>query len=299
MSFTPKDWKDLPDVTTPLSAAALEDLEVRVTDYADEVAAEAQLNATNYTGARETAIRTDLTDDLSLYADQAAQQAELNANSYTDSVVGGGGSPALAKYIATAQQITSTTYVKATTADEVTGLVTDNDYGILEVGFRALWRESSMDAFARAAIFVNDTQLQTLRGYTSLSPGNQAGCFPGGSTSNNDMPLITFPIGLCSFNTSGGIGSATLPASFSTPLALGMQWGLGHSGPTWTDDDTNRRMTYDNMAGGPFWAGGGTVKIPVPAGTHSVDIRYKVNATYNCTVKERRLWVRVLEHAEA
>lgn len=35
MAFTTKDWKDSPNVTTPLSAAAIEDLEMRVTDYSD------------------------------------------------------------------------------------------------------------------------------------------------------------------------------------------------------------------------------------------------------------------------
>lgn len=33
MAFTPKDWRDSPDTTTPLDAAALEDLETRVTNY--------------------------------------------------------------------------------------------------------------------------------------------------------------------------------------------------------------------------------------------------------------------------
>jgi hypothetical protein len=37
MAFTPKDWKDAPDHSTPLSAAALEDLEARVAAYADSV----------------------------------------------------------------------------------------------------------------------------------------------------------------------------------------------------------------------------------------------------------------------
>lgn len=35
MPHTPKDWKDLPDRTTPLSAAAIEDLETRLGAYAD------------------------------------------------------------------------------------------------------------------------------------------------------------------------------------------------------------------------------------------------------------------------
>lgn len=35
MPFTPKDWKNAPDTSTPITEAALEDLETRVTDYAD------------------------------------------------------------------------------------------------------------------------------------------------------------------------------------------------------------------------------------------------------------------------
>lgn len=38
-SFTPKDWEDYPSTDTPISAAALEDAEDRLTDYADSVAA--------------------------------------------------------------------------------------------------------------------------------------------------------------------------------------------------------------------------------------------------------------------
>lgn len=44
MPFTPKDWKDLPDETTPITAEALEDLEERVTDYADSVAGGTELD---------------------------------------------------------------------------------------------------------------------------------------------------------------------------------------------------------------------------------------------------------------
>jgi hypothetical protein len=35
MAFTPKDWRDYPNTTTPVSAAALEDLETRVAAYSD------------------------------------------------------------------------------------------------------------------------------------------------------------------------------------------------------------------------------------------------------------------------
>ena len=39
MPFTPKDWRDHPDVTTPLSAAAMEDLETRLSGYTDSATA--------------------------------------------------------------------------------------------------------------------------------------------------------------------------------------------------------------------------------------------------------------------
>lgn len=38
MTITPKDWKDSPDATTPISQAALEDLESRMGAYTDTVA---------------------------------------------------------------------------------------------------------------------------------------------------------------------------------------------------------------------------------------------------------------------
>lgn len=39
MAFSPKSWENSPGVSTPISAAALVDLEERVTDYSESVAA--------------------------------------------------------------------------------------------------------------------------------------------------------------------------------------------------------------------------------------------------------------------
>lgn len=39
MPFVPKDWRDWPDVSTPLAASAIKDLEQRVANYSDHVAA--------------------------------------------------------------------------------------------------------------------------------------------------------------------------------------------------------------------------------------------------------------------
>lgn len=35
MAFTTKDWKDAPNASTPISAAALEDMETRLSNYSD------------------------------------------------------------------------------------------------------------------------------------------------------------------------------------------------------------------------------------------------------------------------
>ena len=51
MAFTVKNWQDAPSTATPLSAAALEDLETRVTAYADT---KADLAATNTFTAENT-----------------------------------------------------------------------------------------------------------------------------------------------------------------------------------------------------------------------------------------------------
>jgi len=59
MPFTPKDWKDLPDVTTPLSAAALEDMETRLAAYTDtRVDAEAATRASANT-AQDSVIESN------------------------------------------------------------------------------------------------------------------------------------------------------------------------------------------------------------------------------------------------
>lgn len=39
MPFVPKDWKDEPDHTTPITAVALEDMETRLSGYTDSAAA--------------------------------------------------------------------------------------------------------------------------------------------------------------------------------------------------------------------------------------------------------------------
>lgn len=76
MAFIPKDWRDLPDVTTPLSADAIKDMEARLATYTDT-----RVDA-------ETTARTagDTTND-SLSASRSATTLS-SAESYTNNRVG-------------------------------------------------------------------------------------------------------------------------------------------------------------------------------------------------------------------
>jgi hypothetical protein len=56
MTFSVKDWRDYPDVTTPITAAALEDLETRLSTYADSRAG--YINVKDY-GAVGNAVADD------------------------------------------------------------------------------------------------------------------------------------------------------------------------------------------------------------------------------------------------
>lgn len=92
MAFTPKDWKNYPDTTTPITAEALEDLEDRVTDYATPPidwtnnttsAALAVTQATNASASISTGGAIRITNTLStgvgllVYSAQASPSGRL------------------------------------------------------------------------------------------------------------------------------------------------------------------------------------------------------------------------------
>ena len=54
MPFTPKNWQDTPSTATPITAAALEDLETRVTDYTDTAGGGGRRTCTSRRPSRST-----------------------------------------------------------------------------------------------------------------------------------------------------------------------------------------------------------------------------------------------------
>lgn len=76
MAFTVKDWKDYPDTTTPINAAALEDVEDRLSDYTDSEIATHSADTTSVHGISNTAnlVASTSVDDIVVLT-QAAYNA--------------------------------------------------------------------------------------------------------------------------------------------------------------------------------------------------------------------------------
>jgi hypothetical protein len=82
MPFEPRDWKDAPSEETPITAAALEDMETRLSDYTDEEVATRA--AASHTHAQSDV--TGLVDALSAKADASAVADALAAKANASSL---------------------------------------------------------------------------------------------------------------------------------------------------------------------------------------------------------------------
>jgi hypothetical protein len=78
--FTPKNWVDWPSTSTPITAAALEDLETRVTDYAETQPGPA--GATGATGATGAAGAAGADGKTVLYGTAAPTTEGVNGDFY-------------------------------------------------------------------------------------------------------------------------------------------------------------------------------------------------------------------------
>lgn len=86
---TVKDWKDTPSTSTPLSAAALEDLESRLADHASASATEAitQASAALTTHGADTTSVHGIADTTALALKSETTAAIATAQAYTNTTV--------------------------------------------------------------------------------------------------------------------------------------------------------------------------------------------------------------------
>ena len=89
MSFTAKDWKDYPNTTTPLNAAAVEDLETRLSGYTDSEISTHTADTTSVHGITDTSalVTSSNVDDI-VVCTQATYNG-LTPNSRTLYVISG------------------------------------------------------------------------------------------------------------------------------------------------------------------------------------------------------------------
>lgn len=149
----------------------------------------------------------------------------------------------------------STVYTTLATPDRVTDIVVPTD-GILRIGFRALWYLGAPFAvnLGFAAIFIDGVQLQKhgANGYQA-----QEATFFGGTTATVFCRLHSSAEGIQTTNNQ--LGGATIALPQAVP-------------------------STGNV--------GGELLVRVPAGTYTVEVKYKdVSGTHGVGVQSRRLWV--------
>lgn len=139
MAFTPKNWLDSPDTSTPLRASAIEDLETRVTDYTDDEL------AIYSPPTLVTALPGSPTDGQVIFFDTGTAgviwQLRYNsaaAGSYKWQFLGG---PSLTAAVATQETTASTSYAALSTAGPSVTIPLAGDYDV-KIGGR-MWTNSA------------------------------------------------------------------------------------------------------------------------------------------------------------
>jgi hypothetical protein len=159
--------------------------------------------------------------------------------------------------IATEQSTTSTSYTTLTTPDRVQNVVLPTD-GLIFVALQAMWKES-VNAAARAAIFVGSDQLKVAASNTANPAVQEAQCQMAADTYGN---LVAYPAGL-----SGG-AAGTVATGYVADVTTGQAVGTAFA------------------AGEAF----GFTTIFAAAGTYTISIQFKTSSG-TLTAKNRKLWV--------
>jgi hypothetical protein len=189
-------------------------------------------------------------------------------------IVGGGFSN-----VPGAESVSSTTYAKLPTPDQVQNLVLPAN-GLFVIRFQALWQQSGANV-ARAAIFIGANQLKSQ--LDSASVGNTVGTVagvPAGAPTN--QPLVSAgPWGIVSPTNQGN------PSDVTTGQAVGVAG--------------NGLITCAVELGGTLETGtfppwGQDIQVFAAAGTYTISVQYKSSAG-SVTASGRKLWVQTLAFA--
>lgn len=167
------------------------------------------------------------------------------------------------KIIAGKESRTSVNYGSLTTPDVVENVVLPPN-GLMLIGYQAHW-EATVSEAARAAIFLDDTQLKIQTGNAPAGQESLLVAIPG-----NSRPLST------------------------SAFAGGLVTGVGNSGAV-ADVTTGQAIYPGGPQGGIAVGigGGGPVWVFAAAGTYDVNIQFKASSG-TVSAEARKLWVAVL-----
>ena len=175
--------------------------------------------------------------------------------------------------IATSESRSNTAYGTLTTPDQVSNIVLPTD-GLMFVAYQATWQES-VQAAARAAIFIGSTQLQIAAAGATAPLAIDAAVNNAGGTvvpAARDVPLASGPMGLYS-QAGGGSSLGAYGGDVTTGQVIG---GGLYANPTL------------GPGGQPYQYG--ACCIFAAAGTYTVSVQFKASSG-SVTAKNRKLWV--------
>lgn len=275
MGFTPKDWKDYPDTSTPITQAALEDLETRVTDFAaertavsvkefgatgdgttdDTTAVQAAIDAVNTAGGGGVFFPagTYLVTGVTLYKNMVVQGEGYNSVIRCDtgnvvSVVGTSGS-GNSKSSVTIRNLairgSSVTQANIGLKLKIANLVTIQDVKISDIETGILFEDSyftnmvNVRSDAKYGLIVNDTTGTT--GQLTCVSCNFRIMANSGVAARFDDSLFASSFVNCTFESNS--------SSYTGTIAVSAPNATGPADISFTDCDFERVVTGVSAAG--------------------------------------------------
>lgn len=218
-----------------------------------------------------------------------ASQLQDIAEAVDEKLLAGGSS-----VVATSESRTSTSYGLLPTADRAQNVVVPAG-ALVEVDYQALWKTTS-GATARAALFIGSNQLAVAVAGMATPQAQAARCL-----SPHFQPVHSCPLGLIAPTDEDSGYFTTDVANVTTGQVVGSlfphdaQTDADAANLSWSMDVGGTNYGAGNLGGMPVNSFlGGPIRLFVAAGTYDFSVQYKIVSAGTLTVKDRRLWVRVI-----